>query len=76
MRAAGVSEEDRQDVVGHSGGGMHRHYSAPDIKRLIIETEKVVEMRQEPVLRVVSGAKSAQFSHRPPAKIPHSVVSG
>jgi integrase len=54
MRAAGVSQEDRQDIVGHSGGGIHRHYSAPDIKRLIMETEKVVEMRQEPVLRVVS----------------------
>ena len=75
MRAAGVSQEDRQDIVGHSGGGMHRHYYAPDVKRLIIETEKVVEMRLEPVLRVVSSGKSAQYPHSRAATFSQSVVS-
>ena len=53
MRAAGVSFEDRQDLLGHKSQRITTHYSAPDVNRLLREAEKVVNMREEPMLRVV-----------------------
>ncbi len=53
LRAAGVSEDDRADLLGHSNPRMTRHYSAPDITRLLEAAEKIVKMTHEPVLRVV-----------------------
>ncbi len=53
LRAAGVSEDDRADLLGHSNPRMTRHYSAPDITRLLEAAETVVKMTHEPVLRVV-----------------------
>lgn len=35
LRAAGVSYEDRQDLLGHKSGRITTHYSAPDIARLV-----------------------------------------
>ncbi len=54
LRAAGVSFEDRQDLLGHKSERMTTHYSAPDITRLIEAVEKVCERRPNTVLRVVS----------------------
>ncbi len=42
LRAAGVSYEDRQDLLGHKSGRITTHYSAPDIRRLIECAETVV----------------------------------
>jgi integrase len=41
LRAAGVSFEDRQDLLGHRSGRMTTHYSAPDLSRLIDAANKV-----------------------------------
>jgi hypothetical protein len=54
LRAAGVSFEDRQDLLGHKSQRITSHYSAPDIDRLLSAAEKVVNMRQEPSLRLVN----------------------
>ena len=43
----------KPDLLGHSNPRMTRHYSAPDITRLLEAAEKVVKMTREPVLRVV-----------------------
>lgn len=43
LRAAGVSNEDRQDLLGHSAGNMTTHYSAAEIGRLVVEAEKIVD---------------------------------
>jgi len=53
LRAAGVSFEDRQDLLGHKSQRITTHYSAPDIARLMLAAEKVVKMRLEPSLRLV-----------------------
>jgi len=53
LRAAGVSFEDRQDLLGHKSQRITTHYSAPDVNRLLAESEKVVDMRVEPMLRVI-----------------------
>lgn len=52
LRAAGVSFEDRQDLLGHKSERITTHYSAPDIARLVESAEKVCERRAHTVLRV------------------------
>ena len=42
LRAAGVSYEDRQDILGHKSDRITTHYSAPDVARLIEAAEKGV----------------------------------
>jgi integrase len=53
VRTAGVSFEDRQDLLGHKNQRITDHYSSPDIERLLESAEKVVNMRREPALRLV-----------------------
>jgi integrase len=52
LRAAGVSLEDRQDLLGHKSDRITTHYSAPDIARLVEAANKVCEQRHT-VLRVI-----------------------
>jgi integrase len=54
LRAAGVSFEDRQDLLGHKSERITTHYSAPDVARLIEAAEKVCERRANTVLRVAA----------------------
>jgi hypothetical protein len=42
-RAAGVSFEDRQDLLGHKSGRITTHYSAAELSNLISASEKVCE---------------------------------
>ena len=41
LRAAGVSFEDRQDLLGHKSGRITTHYSAAEIGNLIAAANKV-----------------------------------
>lgn len=43
LRAAGVSFEDRQDLLGHRAGRMTTHYSAAELSKLIQSANKVCE---------------------------------
>jgi hypothetical protein len=43
LRAAGVSFEDRQDLLGHRSGRITTHYSAVELSRLIEAAESVCE---------------------------------
>ena len=43
LRAAGVSFEDRQDLLGHRSGRMTTHYSAAELSMLIEAANKVCE---------------------------------
>jgi hypothetical protein len=52
LRAAGVSFEDRQDLLGHKSERMTTHYSAADISRLIEAAETVRKRRPNTVLRI------------------------
>ena len=42
LRAAGVSFEDRQDLLGHRSGRITTHYSAAELSRLIEAAEQCV----------------------------------
>lgn len=56
LRAAGVSFEDRQDLLGHKSDRITTHYSAPDLARLIEASEQVCVRRHNTVLRIASRA--------------------
>ena len=45
LRAAGVSFEDRQDLLGHRSGRITTHYSQAELTSLIEAAEKVCEYR-------------------------------
>ncbi len=55
LRAAGVSFEDRQDLLGHKSGRITTHYSAPELGKLIEAAERVCEekSRKSPALVLV-----------------------
>ena len=60
LRAAGVSFEDRQDLLGHKSEQITTHYSALDIARLVEAAEKVCERRPNTVLRVATHTNLTQ----------------
>ena len=49
-QSAGVSFEDRQDLLGHKSVRMTTHYSMAEAKNLIDAAESIVESRESPVL--------------------------
>lgn len=54
LRAAGVSFEDRQDLLGHKSSRITTHYSAAEIGNLIEAANSVLKVkRNTPVLRVI-----------------------
>jgi integrase len=44
LRAAGVSFEDRQDLLGHRSGRITTHYSAAELSKLIDAANSVCEL--------------------------------
>jgi integrase len=54
LRSAGVSFEDRQDLLGHRSGRITTHYSAAKLTRLIEAADSVCEPSgQKPELVVL-----------------------
>ncbi len=54
-RAAGVSFEDRQDLLGHKSGRITTHYSEAELEQLIASSNKVCseESRKSPALVIL-----------------------
>lgn len=68
LRSAGVSFEDRQDLLGHRSGRITTHYSAAELGRLMDAANSVSESdRRRPELVVLK-----RFSRQIPAKLPQS----
>lgn len=69
LRAAGVSFEDRQDLLGHRSGRITTHYSAVELGRLIEAAETVAEQNgRRPELVVLRG-KLGTNSRKTPARL-------
>ena len=49
LRSAGVSFEDRQDLLGHRSGRITTHYSAAELTNLIAAAEKVCEQKSHKI---------------------------
>jgi len=64
LRAAGVSFEDRQSLLGHKAAHVTTHYSAADIGNLIAASEKVCGFasRKSPALSIVRSGGASQVS--------------
>jgi integrase len=57
LRAAGVSFEDRQDLLGHRSGRITTHYSAAELKNLLDAANKVcIEKKNTPILTLLKSA--------------------
>jgi integrase len=56
LRAAGVSFEDRQDLLGHKSGRITTHYSAAELRNLIEAANRVSEenSRKSPALTILN----------------------
>jgi integrase len=71
LRAAGVSFEDRQDLLGHRSGKITTHYSAAELGRLVEASNRVCDQDgRQPELVVLRG-----LIHRGPAKLPQRVLN-
>jgi len=55
LRAAGVSFEDRQDLLGHKSGRITTHYSQVELENLVIAANKVCgnDSRKTPALVIL-----------------------
>ena len=68
LRAAGVSFEDRQDLLGHRSGRITTHYSAVELGSLFEAAETVAEQNgRRPELVVLRG-KLGTNSRKTPAR--------
>jgi integrase len=66
LRAAGVSFEDRQDLLGHVSGRITTHYSAAELSHLLEAANKVCETDgRNPELVVLRGLIHTQSPHNP-----------
>ena len=72
LRAAGVSFEDRQDLLGHKSGRMTTHYSAAEMDHLVAAVNSIVKadgIKSMPTLRVISNVSSLNArSRKSPAR--------
>ena len=61
LRAAGVSYEDRQDLLGHRSGRITTHYSAGELGSLIEAANRVCEggSRKSPALVILKNKAPA-----------------
>ena len=66
LRAAGVSAEDREALLGHANRSMAGHYASPDIGRLF-KLANLVLKRQETrtVLRVANAGAPVLWTKGP-----------
>ena len=65
LRAAGVSYEDRQDLLGHRSGRITTHFSMAELSSLLASANRFCEpsLRRSPTLFVLNRAKSASVIH-------------
>jgi integrase len=71
LRAAGVSFEDRQDLLGHRSGRITTHYSAAELSRLVEATERVTDRDgSRPELVVLRGAQHGASRKTPASAVP------
>lgn len=54
LRAAGVSNETRQDLLGHKNGNITSHYSAAELQELLDAVRKIESGDSAPLLRRVA----------------------
>jgi hypothetical protein len=69
LRAAGVSFEDRQDLLGHRSGRITTHYSAAELSRLLEAAEMVADQSGRRPELVILRSKLRTDSRKSPASL-------
>ena len=70
LRAAGVSAEDREVLLGHANHSMAGHYASADVGRLLKEANLILNREEtRTVLRVASGGAGGLWIEGP-ARVP------
>lgn len=70
LRAAGVTFEDRQDLLGHKSTRVTTHYSAAELSRLLDAAERVVDRDgRRPELVILKGAQLTASRKTPASAI-------
>jgi len=68
LRAAGVSFEDRQDLLGHKSARITTHYSAAEILNLLEASKKVCGDVRKPALTLLR-SEASNWSHEKVTKV-------
>ncbi|EKE01125.1 MAG: hypothetical protein ACD_21C00208G0001, partial [uncultured bacterium] len=76
LRAAGVSFEDRQDLLGHKSGKITTHYSAAEIGILIKAANKICETIQTPNSPTLTLLKSTNAGLIPVKSMQDLILQG
>ncbi len=69
LRAAGVSAEDREALLGHANHSMAGHYASPDVGRLLAQANLIVDRSgTRTLVRIAEGQRERvnKKSHRVP----------
>jgi integrase len=79
LRAAGVTAEDREALLGHANHSMAGHYASADVGRLLAQANLILHRRgTQTLLRIASGQRNRadEKSHRVPRRsMEHLVLS-
>ncbi|HHT9885345.1 TPA: site-specific integrase, partial [Legionella pneumophila] len=73
LRAAGVSFEDRQDLLGHRSGRITTHYSSAELQNLFEAANRVCEKQKSGV--VLTLLRNTNFKTRKVANGGVSAIS-
>jgi integrase len=77
LRAAGVSAEDREALLGHANHSMAGHYASPDVGRLLAQANLIVDRSgTRTLLRIAERqcARADKNSHRVPQQMKEHLV--
>ena len=73
LRAAGVSFEDRQDLLGHRSGRITTHYSSAELQNLYEAANNVCEKQKSGVILTL--LRNSNFKPKGQAKQESTVIS-
>lgn len=76
LRSAGVSFEDRQDLLGHKSGRITTHYSAAELSNLLESAEKVCTGKQKPILTLLKRSEESKDSRKSRVLVWEHMVEG
>src|SRR6266508_4228242 len=64
LRAAGVSAEDREALLGHANHSMAGHYASPDVGRLLAQANLIVDRRGTQTLLRIAREQAARVDKK------------
>ena len=72
LRAAGVSAEDREALLGHANHSMAGHYASADVGRLLKQANLVLNRQETRTVLRVANARESVLWIKGPARVPQA----